>query len=57
MIWVRVLVPHDHLQRYSLVELEDTPDLRVRIAKGFLEVTDERGDRLPTGRDNPHRVR
>ena len=59
MIRVKVMVPHDHLARYSLVELQDTPDLRLRIAKGFLlpvEVTDGRRNRLPTRRDNPDNV-
>ena len=55
MIWVKVMVPHDHLARYSVVELQDTPDLRQRIVKGFLqpvEVTHARGNRLPTRRDD-----
>lgn len=59
MIWVKVMVPHDHMERYAIVELADTPDLRRRVEKGFLlpvEVTNERGNRLPTRRDDPNRV-
>ena len=37
MIRVKVMVPHDHLKRYTIVELIDTDDVRVRIAKGYLQ--------------------
>ena len=60
MITVKVMVPHDHMQRYSLVELEDTADVRARIVRGYLqpvEVTDGRGDRLQNGRDDTSDVR
>ena len=40
LITVRVLVPHDHMARYTIAQLRNTPDLERRIAKGFLEEVD-----------------
>ena len=60
MIRVKVMVPHDHMQRYDTVELEDTADVRARIVRGYLqpvEVTHGRGDRLQNRRDNQADVR
>jgi hypothetical protein len=57
MIRVKVMVPHDHMSRYTVVDLIDTDDVRVRIAKGYLlpvdeleEATNGRRDYLPSER-------
>lgn len=55
-----MMVPHDHLLRYEIVELADTEDVRLRIQKGYLlpqEVTNGRGDRIPSERDYHHNDR
>ena len=37
MILVRVIVPHDRLQRFQEYWLADTADLQNRIERGYLE--------------------
>ena len=40
MILVRVIVPHDRLERFREYWLADTPDLQNRIERGYLEYID-----------------
>ena len=37
MILVRVIVPHDRMQRFDEYWLADTPDVQARIQRGYLE--------------------
>jgi hypothetical protein len=37
MILVRVIVPHDRMQRFDTYWLAETPDVQRRIERGYLE--------------------
>jgi hypothetical protein len=37
MILVRVIVPHDRMQRFDTYWLQETPDVQRRIERGYLE--------------------
>jgi hypothetical protein len=37
MILVRVIVPHDRMQRFDTYWLEESPDVQRRIERGYLE--------------------
>lgn len=40
MILVRVIVPHDRMQRFDTYWLQETPDVQNRIERGYLEFID-----------------
>jgi hypothetical protein len=40
MILVRVIVPHDRMQRFDTYWLQETPDVQRRIERGYLEFID-----------------
>ncbi len=37
MVLVRVIVPHDRMQRFEEYWLADSPDVQRRIERGYLE--------------------
>lgn len=37
MILVRVIVPHDRMQRFETYWLAESPDVQRRIERGYLE--------------------
>jgi hypothetical protein len=41
MSWYKFNVSHDRVQRGSVVWLEDTPDVELRLAKGYIEAAEE----------------
>ena len=43
-IRVKVLVPHDHLRRYQIVDLVHTPDVVRRIERGYLIETETKDE-------------
>ena len=44
MILVRVIVPHDRMQRFDTYWLAETPDVQRRIERGYLEFIDYDGE-------------
>ena len=44
MILVRVIVPHDRMQRFDEYWLEDTVDVQRRIERGYLEFIEYVGE-------------